>query len=536
MMSRLPAALTRIGTGVAVLAIVALTGAATPALAAENQPDLFVSFDRDPVAEVDNSGATVGMYVYNYGDAPANGVTVTLDTSEVSDAVKVSVPDWTEDCKLSGKKVTCTVGHLDAGQVIDINPLELASRTGARPGAAGEVTVTIAGAEEDANQGDNTTTFPVTVIASGPDLVAAADDLGTESKPYGPGDKAPMRAAVINEGDSPATNFSFTFSLPTGAVVAERYSDCTYTDYWPDAVKGKGYAYAPSEVSCVVPLTLEPGDALLLFDEESGESAFTASFGKNLSGPEQHYASFSTALAEEREAAKGLKSTKGTGPSLTAKLKKAKSIQAKRVAEQELDESDNYADMTFWSKKNTLDVAVTAPAVKGEVGQTVELEYEVVNNGPSDGGGPGVDITAPTGTVLLPAEWCYTAGTENEAKAESKKLHCNFESIFPTVYSGYGRLNPTVRLKIKSTPGTDGTIVAASGGVASKESKPANNTAAIVITVDGSGGSGGAGGGLPVTGPSTGMLAGTGAAIAAAGVAMFVLFRRRRVVLVAPRD
>lgn len=536
-MSRFPAAWTRIGTGAAVLALVALTGVATPASAADSRPDLFVSFDRDPVAEIDNSGATVGMYVYNYGEAPATGVTVTLDASDLTDAVAVSVPEWSDGCKLSGKKVTCAVGQLAVGQVITVDPMELASRKGARPGDAGSVTVTIAGVEDDANPGDNTTTFPVTVVASGPDLVAAADDLSTESDPVGPGDTAPMHAAVINEGDTAATDFTFNFSLPTGAVVVERYSDCTYTDYWPNAVPGNGYAYAPSEVSCVVPLTLEPGEALLLFDEQTGESVFNARFGRNLSGPEQHYGSFGVALAGELKAAKGTKRTKGNGPSFATKVKKLQAATAKRgdarkrLAAQELDESDNVAEFSFWSKKNTLDLAVTAPAVAGAVGRTVEVAYEIVNNGPSDGGGPRLDITAPTGTVLLPAEWCYTAGTDGEQRPESRKLRCNFESLFPTVHSGYGRIKASVQVKIKSAPGTDGTIVVSSTGVASTESDPANNTARIVITTDG-----GSGGGLPVTGPATGALAGGGAGVAALGLAFLVMSRRRRVVLVAPRD
>jgi hypothetical protein len=534
MMSRFPAAWTRIGTGAAVLALVALTGVATPAFAADPLPDLFVSFDRDPVAEIDNSGATVGMYVYNYGEAPATGVTVTLDASAVSDAVAVTVPDWSDGCELSGTKVTCSIGLLDAGQVVTVDPMELASRKGAKPGDAGSVTVTIAGAEDDANPGDNTTSFPVTVIASGPDLVAAADDLSPRNKPVGPGDTAPLHAAVLNEGDTPATDFSFTVSLPTGAVIAERYSDCTYTDYWPDAESGTEYAYAPSEVSCVVPLTLEPGEALVLFDETTGESAFHVRFGRNLSGPERHSGAFSTALAGERKAAKGVQAVKGKGPSLAAKLKKLRAAGDARkaaAAAQELDESDNYADFSFWSKKNTLDISVTAPAVEGAVGQTVEVAYEIVNNGPSDGGGPGVDITAPSGTVLLPSEWCWTAGTEYEQRPESAKLRCNFESIFPTVHSGYGRLKPSVRVKIKSAPGTDGTIVVSSIGVASAESEPANNTAAIVITT-----SGGSGGGLPVTGASAGIVAGAGAAVAALGVGLFMVARRRRLVLVAPND
>ncbi|MFC3501744.1 LPXTG cell wall anchor domain-containing protein [Micromonospora krabiensis] len=210
-------------------------------------------------------------------------------------------------------------------------------------------------------------------------------------------------------------------------------------------------------------------------------------------------------------------------------------LARRSVVERELDESDNYADFRFWSKKNVLDVAVTAPAVKGAVGQTVDLTYEVVNNGPSDGGGPGVIITAPSGTVLLPAEWCYTDGTPGEVLPESGKLRCNFESEFPSVASGYGRIKATVKLKIKSAPGTDGTIVV-NGAMSSTESNPANNTARIVIIGGEGDGSGGSGGGLPVTGAPAAALAGGGAAVLALGAVLFVLFRRRRLAFHAPRD
>jgi LPXTG-motif cell wall-anchored protein len=380
----------RDGDGTAALA---LSGAPTVALAADPLPDLSTSFDRDPVAEVDNSGATVGLYIYNYGEAPATGVTVTFDLGKLGNAVTASIPEWTEGCKLGKAALTCTVGRLDAGQTRHVQPLTLASRQGAKPGDAGSVEVTVAGAEKDANPGDNSTSFPVTVIASGADLVASAADLNTKANRVGPGDTRPLYTAVTNEGD-------------------------------------------------------------------------------------------------------------------------------------------NYADFAFWSKKNTLDVAVTAPAVRGAVGETVDLTYEVVNKGPSDGGGPSVVITAPSGTVLLPAEWCYTDGTEHASLPESAKLRCNFESEFPTVASGGGRIKATVRLKIKSAPGTDGTIVARSVAVGSTESAPGNNTARIVVTT---GGSGGAGGGLPVTGASTGTLAGAGATVLALGAVLFVLARRRRVVLEAPR-
>ncbi|MEV4540932.1 peptidase [Micromonospora echinaurantiaca] len=502
--------------------------------AAEPLPELFVSFDREPVAEVDNSGTTVGMYVYNYGEATATAVTVTLDLSKVADSVIASVPEWNEDCKLADAKVTCTIGMLQAGQVTTVHPLSLTSRQGATPGDAGSVTVTIDGAEDDMLPGNDTTTFPVTVVPSGPDLVAAADDLNSEDDPVGPGDVVPLYAGVANEGDTAATNFTIRVSVPTGATFVERYNDCTYTDYYPKDT-GKPYVYGPGEVTCTVPVTLEPGDGLLLFDDQTGKSLFNVTFGRNLHGPYQHYGFLEVALTGEARAPKNTVRAEGTGPSFADAVRKqqAKARNAGLDAQRELDESDNLADFRFWSRKNTLDIAVTAPAVRGAVGQTIDLTYEIINNGPSDGGGPSVLITAPTGTVLLPSpEWCWTDGTDYETRPESAKLRCNFESEFPAVASGYGRIKATVQLKIKSTPGEDGTIEAHSVVGGSEEAKPENNTARIVITSD----SGGSGGGLPITGARAGVLAGAGAGVLALGAVLLVLFRRRRVVLQVPRD
>ncbi|MEU1746734.1 peptidase [Micromonospora arida] len=537
-MNRTPSKFSRLAAATALLATATLFSAPHAAAAAEALPELFVSFHNEPVAEIDNNGSTVGMYVYNYGEAPATAVTVTLDLSKVSDAVTASVPDHS-DCKLADTKVTCNVGALNAGQVESVYPLTLTSRQGAAPGDAGSVTVTIDGAEDDMAPGNDTTSFPVTVLPSGPDLVAAAQDLNDKKTPVGPGDTVPLYAGVGNEGDTAAENFTVRVGVPTGATFAERYSDCTYTDYYPDDI-GKPYVYGPSEVTCAVPTSLAPGDGLLFYDDETGTSLFNINFGRNLDGPSENYGLVNVALAGQERSAKGSTRTKGTGPSFAEAVRKLAAKGAKgdlarqRAAQGELDESDNYALFGFWTKPNTLDISVTAPAVKGAAGQTVDVVYEVVNNGPSDGGGPSVIITAPTGTVLLPNVWCWPDVPEQE----SAKLQCNFESEFPSTASGWGRIRSSVQVKIKSTPGTDGTIVARSVTAAS-ESKPENNTARIVITSGTAGGGddeGGSGGGLPITGAPAAMLASGGAAVLVLGAALLVLFRRRRVVLQIPRD
>ena len=69
---------------------------------------------------------------------------------------------------------------------------------------------------------------------------------------------------------------------------------------------------------------------------------------------------------------------------------------------------------------------------------------------------------------------------------------------------------------------------------------PSDNVDGFAVLVAGpTGGSGGGTGddpGLPVTGPVAGTIGGIGGAVLVAGAIMFVMSRRRRVVLVTPDD
>jgi hypothetical protein len=514
----------RIGV-VALLAAMALPAAAAPATAQEALPNLSLSFDSEPVADITTNGKTIGMYLYNNGQAPATRVQVRLDLAGLSDQVEATVPDYAEGCALDFIVVTCELGGLQPGEVGRIFPLTLASKQGAPPGPAGSVFVAVALSEEDADPSDNTATFPVTILTSGPDLVALAADVNTEDDPVGPGDIAPVYAALLNEGDAEAPGFAVHFDVPTGSTFYERYDDCTYRSHYKKD-GANGFVYGPTEVTCVAPLPLAPGEGVLLFDEESGVSIFNLRFGKNLAGPERTQGTFDVALADpEQAAAARARAATGGGKTFAAAAaalrdkSAARGVAGVQAALEELDTGDNYVEFGVFTKPNTFDVSVKVTPVTGKVGDTVAVAYAVTNNGPSDGGGPGVLITAPTGTALLPAEWCYTDGTDHEQRPESAKLRCNFESIFPTTHSGGGVVRATVRVKIKSTPGADGTVVVSSSGP-STESKPDNNTAKIVINPPGGGG-----GGLPVTGTPVGLIALVGAALVLLGAALYRLVR-----------
>ncbi|NMO55677.1 peptidase [Actinoplanes sp. TBRC 11911] len=521
----------RIGAGLAVLAAAALIGTPTVAYAAVPLPDLAVSFAPSAV-EVGADGATVSAHVSNGGAVAASAVTLTLDLRKLSDAVVASTSD--SRCTLKDEKVTCALGGIAAAGVVDVPALAL-ERNGDAVGPAGTVAASVDGAEEDATPANDTASLSVTTAASGAELVVGAEDINTSATPVGPGDTKPFHGLVFNQGDTAATGATMTLDLRGFGAVAERYTDCTYVDDFPHDTGGE-FVYGPDRVTCPLP-ELNPGAGLLFFNEKTGESAFNVQFGRNLPGPDSLSGAFSIQPGTGTSAAPQTLA-KQPGPTFAealARLQPATTARAQRVAV--TDDLKSTAAFQVWTKANTLDVRATAAPVSGTAGQTVTLTYDVVNQGPSDGGGPNVLITAPSGTVLLPAKGCWTDGTDHVRRAESAKLRCTVDGRFPAVASGSGKVSLSVKLKIKSTPGTNGTVYAVSCCVGSTESNKANNTAKIVFSGGGGGTgtdadtdtAGGSGAGLPITGSPVALVALVGGVVLVLGVVLLLVVRRKRV-------
>jgi LPXTG-motif cell wall-anchored protein len=462
-------------------------------------------------------------------------VILTLDLTKLEGAVVASTTD--SRCALKDEKVTCTLGAIAAAGSVDVAALTLA-RNGTAVGATGTVTATVDGTEDDTTPANDTATLPVTVKAAGANLVAGAEDLNTSAKRVGPGDKVPFHGVVFNQGDTTAAGATMTLDLHNFGTVLERYTDCTYTDAFPKDTGGE-YVYGPGKVTCPLP-ELKPGTGLLFFNQETGESAFNVTFGRNLPGPDELSGEFS--IQPGASTAKSASLARQAGPTFAEVLAELQPAATARAAQRAIvtDDLKSSAAFRVWTRQNTLDVQVTAKPVTGKAGQTVTLNYEVVNQGPSDAGGPNVLITAPSGTVLLATKGCWTDGTDHEQKTESAKLRCNVEGQFPTVASGVGKLASSVRLKIKSAPGTNGTVYAESCCVGSTESNKANNTAKIVFSSASGSGSvsgtdtdtdtaGGSGAGLPITGSPVAVVALVGGVVLVLGVALMLVFRRRRV-------
>jgi hypothetical protein len=283
-------------------------------------------------------------------------------------------------------------------------------------------------------------------------------------------------------------------------------------------------------VTCTAPLTLEPDGGFLLFDPDTGESLFNAYFGKNLQGPDETYGSFEVGLIDDLATPTTRASVrKGHGESFADAVAGLRS-KTKAAAADEVDTEDNVAFYKLWTKANTNDFSVSAKAVQAAVGDTVEVPYTLVNNGPSDGAASW-RIVAPSGTVLVRGdEWCYFNNDEGDWVDELPSVNCSTEGEWPSKASNHGTVTGKIKVRIIATPGDDGTITVKSFGP-SKDTNPANDVAALVIDTPGGGG-----GGLPVTGARIGVVGGVGAAVVALGVLLFALGRRRRIITVTPDE
>lgn len=526
----------RLAASAAALVVAASVGAliSPPALAAG--PQLEISYST--IGEVDNSGRLVGAYAYNWGDQPANDVTMTFDASDLRD-VDISVPDWIDHCAADGQIVTCKITDLPAEHTEWVHAFELRSKQQSKPGPAGTLKGTIHAFGPDGAEYTGGGDLDVVILESGPDLVALTADISGEDDPVGGGDVRPITAGIYNDGDTPTDEWYVEISVPTGAGIVEQYSDCEYRDWWPGE-HPDGYIYGPNVVTCPAPPGLEPlgvGEGIEFVDAE-GTSLFHVAFGKSLRGPVENNGAVEVGLVDDLQGERSPKSLTrngSVGKTFADALAEPKPI-TRAASLSEGNTNNNWATFSFWTKPNTHDFAVTAEPVAGSIGEIVEIPYTVVNNGPSDGGASWT-FTAPTGTVLVADEeyngpWCYFLDENGHPVEELPEVTCGTESEWPAAASGYPGVKGTMKLRIISTPGDDGTLRVESSGEPT-ESDPANNEVKLVVTVGGNGngngnGGGGGGGGLPITGANTALLGAIGGGIVVIGAALVHFARRRR--------
>ncbi|MGW3786402.1 LPXTG cell wall anchor domain-containing protein [Micromonospora chokoriensis] len=235
------------------------------------------------------------------------------------------------------------------------------------------------------------------------------------------------------------------------------------------------------------------------------------------------------------------------------------SMQTARVPQTDLDRSNNTTVGTVRvTGNNHADLATKGATASGKKGDVVTVEPSFTNLGPAvleylGQATPGIQledlpvrVSVPAGTTVVEApgdcvpfvpvkEWNPWDAAWGEPGA--KEYACQVLESWKDDDTSY-----SFGLRIdKVVPDAAGALTTALIGDPNKS----NNTAKIVInptSTDGGNGNGGGGngggqgddnGGLPVTGQSTGLIAGLGALLLAAGVGGYLVAKRRRTRFVA---
>ncbi|MEU8152660.1 LPXTG cell wall anchor domain-containing protein [Micromonospora sp. NPDC048986] len=340
-----------------------------------------------------------------------------------------------------------------------------------------------------------------------------------------PGGKFTVPLVVANAGDMTVTGFVAVFDLPYSIRTRDRFSNCRYAD--------------DHLVSCHFDEEIPVGTGLA--------TTLNLEFGKDTYAPANHsgYAQFMTTadfedLTRVRTAVGTRAATPGSGPKLTL----AEAPDRVRQADQTDVGPGN--DHTGWTIKatgeNGTDLAAIGATLKGTAGTVVTATVGFRNNGPATLDKTNGDFEAATHTdvELPPGTTAVEVPDSCQLRQGTRTYQCASEMLLVA-----GQNYPlTFRLRIdrvisdaRGAVRVNAPCECPAGGGFKDDTKPANDTAPIVVNAaqgggghgngDGDGGGGGGGGSLPITGAPTTLIAGIGALLLVAGAASCLLARRR---------
>jgi uncharacterized repeat protein (TIGR01451 family) len=504
---------------VALLAVAACLGQAGAAYAQEGGADLRVEIASSTV--VKDAGKLLVVHLTNGGPETATGIQLTIDASGLDQQkLEVHLPGGGVSCSPDGpQKVRCNVSDVPPGgndNGIDFGFRNVFIQSIGGTGAAGSLAVSVAAQTPDPNLANNSATTSVSVVESGIDMVAWAQDAyatADDKKPIQPGKTGEFQWMLSNFGANPVKGVAFSITLPPYLSFASPdVPGCSYT-------KQDGVDVA----NCTTGLEVAPGGSISFADAHGDIAPTRVKLAANAPGPAVLVPGIVSGygLAEvtpDPGAVHSLAQAPGYKVLSAADAAKVKTAQGAGDA----DPHDNVALFSAYTGSNPADLSVSAAPAQGHVGDTVTVTVTVANAGPSDVLASKVEVTAPTGTEFTSVDAACTAVTAG------KTYTCALGPV------AAGRTDSRrFESKIVSATVTDGKAVVSS---AVKDKKPDNNTTAIKVTVlTGSGGTGG-GSGLPITGANVGLIGGLGLGAIAIGAVLLVLTRRRREVVVPPTD
>ncbi len=535
--------------------LVAVGLAATPANAADPVFTLVSPAEIGLFPHPGQSGkprtSTVDFRVETESDEPFdNPSTYTIDLSALKGVVDVTLPkEQFADCTLVATTVTCKDWGIWHGS--PVVSLDLAAAKGSKLGTVVDLTMT--GSAEGATFKPATTKVKV----GGPDLVMEKAKLKAKLTP---GETQPLPIVFGNTGTESVDGVALELGMTHGMGLVEEYDNCSYSEADSDSEPwNKGWG----RTVCTFDNVVKPGEVYEIAGALTLKAAPHAFIEGMIYGVHE--------AGSQPESTQKF-STPRTGKKLGLKVRAAKA--APRT--EDLDPWNNQHEFDF-SVKNTADLVAASTSLKGKAGATVKADLGFRNEGPawiaylrSGEDVAMADIVIPAGAkVTKVPEFCKAAtasGDYREQQLGAPRYFC------PTshVIGEKEKFSFPFELKIEKVI-ADATGSVTVGGWAPNGTRPAswdpkhaNNKAAFVIngkgivptpttspttpgpkptastspsptpgasTTPSPGASSGNGktpnGGLAETGSTAGPLLIAGAALVAAGGAVFLVFRRR---------
>ncbi|MGW6687414.1 peptidase [Streptomyces sp. NPDC054961] len=541
---------------ISLLAAVGLTAlglTATPAHAADPVFTLYspaeIGLHPHPGQGGEPQKTTVDFGVTNEtGSVFDRQSTYTVDLSALKGVADVALTkEQSNGCTLAAAKVTCKDWSIwtHNSQVVS---LDLTAAKDSKVGTVVDLTMT--GSAEGATFKAATTKVKI----GGPDLVLEEAPLKRE---MAPGQTQALPIVFSNAGTESARGVALKMDTTHGIDLVEKYDNCSYS---VSDDPGQPWNTGWGTTVCTFPDEIKPGTVYETAEPLTLKAA-----------PHAFIESLTYVLHEngDQPKAAGKLATSATGKKLKLEERPARAAALRSA---DLDPWNNYHEFDF-SVKNSADLAAGAVSLKGKAGDTLKAELGFQNNGPawvaylrSGEAVARTDIVVPAGAKVTkaPAE-CRGVEANGGYRKENlgaPRYHCSTTHVIGEKQ----KFAYPFELKIeKVVEDATGSISVGQWGpeettVPDWDPNKANNKAAFVINgkdtgttpttgpstgtgtpapgtsatasatapaAPGSGNGTKANGGLASTGSTALPVAIGGAALVAAGGALYLAFRRR---------
>ncbi|TDC76923.1 LPXTG cell wall anchor domain-containing protein [Micromonospora sp. KC606] len=494
-----------------------VAASATPAAAEPGSDDILLYANNALIAV---GGEDKYIELSAFAEVMPKDVTITVNRGAVTDFASVVLSDDVTGCTETATVITCNV---KGSRLIDDSlVLRVTAKDKAVAGAKGDVVLSVG-----AKGGPATTTRASVEVGEGVDL--RAQDLLEAAGAPGTTVKTPL--GVANIGDT-TTRGTVLFMANTQALApAQRYSNCSYAE-------GFGYLLTvcrfDDEIPAGVALRLDGSAGLKIASDAWAPSVQGGSAFWFASGDYEEFAR--QQLPEDGW-------QKGNGSALT--LVPAPAAQARSLRQTDKDTSNNSTLVHLRvTGDQRADLVATGAELPGTIGKTVTAKVGFVNNGPARTNGyttgeiiTATKVTVPEGATVVnaPENCAPTKGDKPAGEHGDEGGRVYFCEWYDVVRKGQSAVFE-FGLRIDKVGGAAGSVQLVHFDVAEEKQtidlNPKNDIAPLVIEADGGNG-GGDGGPLPITGASTGLIAGLGGLLLAAGAGGYLAARRRRTRFVA---